>query len=119
MRVSLDVELKAHRDVLIVRLTGELDHHTADDVRRQIDQELDNDRYPHVILNLGGLTFMDSSGLGVILGRYKRINEHNGTLVVCQLHPPIKKLFKLSGMFKIVNEYRREEDALRDLGVTL
>ena len=117
--MSLHIELKTFRDVLLVRLSGELDHHTADEVRQEIDQQLEKHRNPHIILNLAGLTFMDSSGLGVILGRYKRINEHGGTLAVCSLHPSVRKLFELSGLFKIVSEYNREEEALGALGVTL
>lgn len=117
--MSLNIEMKKLRDVLLVRLSGELDHHTADGVRQRIDHELEKDRYPHVIINLKELTFMDSSGLGVIIGRYKRINEQEGTLAVCSLHPSIRKLFELSGMFKIISAYEREEEALDELGVTL
>lgn len=117
--MSLQIELKPHRNVLLVRLFGELDHHTAEEVRTRIDEELEKDHYPHVVLNLSELTFMDSSGLGVILGRYKRINEQGGTLSVCSLHPSVQKLFELSGMFKIVSVYDREREALGELGVTL
>lgn len=105
--------------MLVVRLCGELDHHTADGVRQHIDRELEKDHYLHVILNFAELSFMDSSGLGVILGRYKRINERGGTLAVCSLHPSIRKLFELSGMFKIITAYKREEDALGTHGVTV
>lgn len=115
--MGLEIELKSYRDVLLVRLFGELDHHTAENVRQEIDRELEKDRYPHVVLNLAELTFMDSSGLGVFLGRYKKINEYGGTLAVCSLHPSIRRLFDLSGMFNIITEYEHEEDALGERGV--
>src|SRR5699024_1266805 len=112
LELSLQIEMNPYREVLVVRLHGELDHHTAEGVRQQIDQELQKDHYSHIILNFAELSFMDSSGLGVILGRYKRINEKGGTLAVCSLHPSVRKLFELSGMFKIITAYQREEDAL-------
>lgn len=117
--MGLNIEMKKHKDVLLVRLRGELDHHTAEDVRQRIDRELHQGRYAHVVLNLAELSFMDSSGLGVILGRYKQINEQGGTLAVCSLHASIRKLFELSGMFKIVSAYEREEEALGVFGVAL
>ena len=56
----------------------------------------------HIVLNLEHLTFMDSSGLGVILGRYKQIKQVNGEMVVCAISPPIQRLFDMSGLFKII-----------------
>lgn len=117
--MHLNIELKPHRDVLVVRIGGELDHHTADDVRNRLDEALTKDSYPHVVLNFKDLTFMDSSGLGVILGRYKRINQHGGTMSVCSLPESVQKLFELSGMFKIVSVYDEETAALDSWGVTL
>lgn len=117
--MGLDIEIKKLKDVLLVRLCGELDHHTAEGVRQRIDQELQQELYPHVVLNLAELSFMDSSGLGVILGRYKQINERGGTLAVCSVNDSVRKLFELSGMFKIISAYEREEEALGVLGVAL
>ena len=56
----------------------------------------------HIILNLEQLSFMDSSGLGVILGRYKQIKQVHGEMVVCAISPPIQRLFDMSGLFKII-----------------
>ena len=70
----------------------------------------------HIILNLEHLSFMDSSGLGVILGRYKQIKQLNGEMVVCAISPPIQRLFDLSGLFKIITLEPTEEYALQRLG---
>ncbi|WP_025698439.1 anti-sigma factor antagonist, partial [Paenibacillus forsythiae] len=67
------VQLEHHRGVLVVRLTGELDHHAADFVRMDLDEAILRKQVEHLVLNLKDLQFMDSSGLGVILGRYKLI----------------------------------------------
>lgn len=60
---------------------------------------------------------MDSSGLGVILGRYKQIKEKKGEMVVCAISPTIKRLFEMSGLFKIIKLELSEENALQRLGV--
>ena len=61
--------------MLCIRLFGELDHHSADELRNQAVQAIEKYDIRHIILNLEHLSFMDSSGLGVILGRYKQIKH--------------------------------------------
>ena len=62
--MGLSVEVTDARHVLVVRLTGELDHHTAEKVRNRIDEKLMSGSYVNLVFNLSGLTFMDSSGIG-------------------------------------------------------
>lgn len=63
--------------------------------------EMEKNDILHLVLNLEKLTFMDSSGLGVILGRYKQIKLKKGEMVVCSISPPVKRLFELSGLLKL------------------
>lgn len=104
-------------NVLIVRLSGELDHHTAEILRDEWKRMIYEHGVDHVILNLGDVTFMDSSGLGVILGRYKEIMQLGGEVVVCSIAPSIKRLFEMSGLFKIIRLESNESLALEALGV--
>ncbi|EGL82492.1 anti-sigma-factor antagonist [Caldalkalibacillus thermarum TA2.A1] len=115
--MALQVEFTTREDVLIIRLAGELDHHTAEQLRRQAEQKLNEQEVRHILLNLEDLTFMDSSGLGVILGRYKQISQQGGQMIVCAISPTIYRLFELSGMFKILKFVDSEEQALKTLGV--
>jgi stage II sporulation protein AA (anti-sigma F factor antagonist) len=114
--VSLNIELEVKQDVLCVRLSGELDHHFADELRNQTVNAIESYHIRHIILNLEQLSFMDSSGLGVILGRYKQIKQLNGEMVVCAISPPIQRLFDMSGLFKIIRLEPTEEYALQRLG---
>lgn len=116
MSLQINLEFK-DKNVLVVRLSGELDHHTADDVREQVSDAIETKQIRYVILNLESLKFMDSSGLGVILGRYKQIKQYNGELIVCAVSPPIERLFNMSGLFKIIRQEPTEIDALHRLGV--
>lgn len=115
--MNLQVELEHHRRVLIVRLRGELDHHTAEVVRSKMDEAIQRGRSEHLILSLEHMTFMDSSGLGVILGRYKQIKAHGGKMVVCHVNPSVHRLFELSGLFKILPIYETERNAISELEV--
>lgn len=115
--MNLQVELEHQRNVLITRLRGELDHHTAELVRIQLDEAIQRKQVNHVVLSLRDLTFMDSSGLGVILGRYKQIKGRGGKMAVCDMNPAVRRLFELSGLFKIVHVYDNERKALNGLEV--
>ncbi|ALA51030.1 anti-sigma F factor antagonist [Shouchella clausii] len=113
MNLKIGLEQKEH--VLLVRLEGELDHHSAKELRSQIEARLEN--IQHIVLNLAELSFMDSSGLGVILGRYKQIKANGGEMVVCAISPTIERLFEMSGLFKIIRLEESERFALQKLGV--
>lgn len=112
-RLTLEMELR--RRTLIVRLTGELDHHTADLLRSTVEAELDKEVASSVLLSLSGLSFMDSSGLGVILGRYRRLNQMGGKMAACCLNPQVQRIFELSGLTRVISVYDTEEAALSQL----
>lgn len=115
--MSLNIDLEVKNDVLCIRLVGELDHHTAEDLRNLATNAIEKHQIRHILLNLEHLSFMDSSGLGVILGRYKQIKQLHGEMVVCAISPAIERLFDLSGLFKIMRLEPTEEFALQSLGV--
>ena len=115
MSLTIDMEIKG--DVLCIRLEGELDHHTAEQLKERATAAMESKVIKHLVLNLESLTFMDSSGLGVILGRYKQIKQQKGKMVVCAISPSIKRLFEISGLFKIIQLEPSESSALQRLGV--
>jgi stage II sporulation protein AA (anti-sigma F factor antagonist) len=115
--VSLVMDFEVKQDVLIIRLSGELDHHTAEELREKVTNTLESESVRHIVFNLEHLTFMDSSGLGVILGRYKQIKNLGGKMIVCSISPTVKRLFEMSGLFKIVRLENNEQFALKTLGV--
>ncbi|MDE5412049.1 MAG: anti-sigma F factor antagonist [Bacillaceae bacterium] len=115
--MSLIIDLEQRGSVLLVRLEGELDHHTAEQLRTQVERQLEDQDLKHIVLNLEQLSFMDSSGLGVILGRYKQVKNNGGEMVVCAISPAVKRLFEMSGLFKIVRLEESEQFALQTLGV--
>lgn len=98
--------------VLVVRLEGELDVCGATELRAAVDEALDATGAKHILLNMQGVTFIDSSGLGVILGRYRHIAQLGGKLLVVHLEPQVQRIFELAGLMKILTVYQSENQAL-------
>lgn len=99
------LSVERHKNNLLVELKGELDHHTTENARQKIDQQYAEYKLKNIVLDLRGLTFMDSSGIGLIMGRYKNCIEKGGTVVVVSDNAYVEKIFKMSGLQKIINVY--------------
>lgn len=97
---------------LVTRLTGELDLVAAAEFRKLADDLLDRRKIRHLVVNLERVTFLDSSFLGALLGRYKRLHMQGGRMVLVATPPAVRPALEASGMFKILAEYRSESDAL-------
>ena len=100
------VMYEVRNDVLVVRVGGEIDHHSAVSVRTGIDEKLSAERPLKVYLELSGVDFMDSSGLGLIMGRYALVKRYGGTLAVLDPSPAVLKIMKLAGMERMVSILR-------------
>jgi len=111
----LRIETERIDDTLLARIEGELDMTTAGSFREEIDRFIDaRDGVKHLVLGLSRLTFVDSSGLGAILGRYRRISERGGRMVAAGVPAHISKLLSLSGLQRIIRTYDCEAEALRN-----
>ncbi|MBR6816913.1 MAG: anti-sigma factor antagonist [Clostridia bacterium] len=88
---------------LCIALEGELDHHNAPALRRKLDAALDRSR-SGLILDFSRVTLMDSSGIGLLIGRYKRAKDRGGKLYVQNVSPHIDKLFRMSGLYSIIEK---------------
>jgi stage II sporulation protein AA (anti-sigma F factor antagonist) len=113
--VNLELETKRDQRFLVAVLTGELDHHSAETVRGALDLELEVHHDTWLILDLGGLTFMDSSGLGVILGRYRKIRSLGGEMAIVNIPHPLEKVVQIAGLQKIMHIYHSSNEALHDM----
>lgn len=111
----MQVQLIRRSKNLIVRLKGELDHHTAGIFRRSVGKELEKEINQNLILNVANLTFMDSSGIGVILGRYKQVKDRGGRVAICGLDKHHQKILQLGGLLRIIPVYSDENKALDSL----
>ncbi len=111
----MNLRVDKTEDTLIIKLIGELDHHSADEVRIKIDDKIERDNIKKVIMDFSKVTFMDSSGIGVVVGRFKKVSAQGGRLCIAGLREGVYKVFELSGLFKIINCYKDVEEALKNI----
>lgn len=109
----MEMFFNSQKKALIVNLKTELDHHTAKDMRKTIDLYFADTKANHIIFDLSGLSFMDSSGIGLIMGRYKFISPVGGKIVLAGVNEETDKLLKLSGIYKIAFRASDVNDALK------
>ena len=100
------------KTLLVEILSRELDHHISREVKLEIDYILMKNKIDYIIFYFQYVSFMDSSGIGVIIGRYKKIVNHGGRISVINMNNRLKKVFNLSGMNKIISIYDSFEDAI-------
>jgi stage II sporulation protein AB (anti-sigma F factor) len=113
---SLELEREVRGAHLIVRAAGELDLHTADEFRRRLDAWLTETRARCLIVNLRRVTFIDSTGLGAILGRWRRLRAERGTMALVQPAAPARTMLDLAGLGRVLAIFPSEQRALEVLG---
>lgn len=98
---------------LIVRVVGELDHHSAADIRERTDDKVTADHIKTLIFDFSGLTFMDSSGIGVVIGRYKLMKNLGGSIRLISSNRAVDKILELSGIAKLIPVCQTVEQAMK------
>ncbi|MEG0894223.1 MAG: anti-sigma factor antagonist [Oscillospiraceae bacterium] len=93
--------LQNEDDTMFAFLSGELDHHMAKQIREEIDSEVVRLGINLLYLDFKDVTFMDSSGIGLVMGRYKLLNSLNGEVKIVNCSSQIKKVMRLAGLDKI------------------
>lgn len=96
------LEMSEEGDELCVCLSGEIDHHSAVWVRAEIDERISLCRPKRTVLELSGIDFMDSSGLGLIMGRYAKMKAMGGELIIRRPGERMLKIMRLAGLERIV-----------------
>ncbi|HEX3032706.1 MAG TPA: anti-sigma factor antagonist [Bacillota bacterium] len=111
--VILKLGLEMTGNILVARVAGELDMRVTPEFRDRLDTALENEMAGKLLLNLSEVSFIDSSGLGAILGRYKRLTQVGGKLAIAAPQPQVKRILELSGILRIMNCYATEKEGLK------
>ncbi len=98
---KMNASIEVSGELVIAYLSGELDHHTVKEIRERLDAVLSVNKPRHLILDYKNVTFMDSSGIGLVMGRYRTMQSFKGTLEVRNVSRQTKKLFELAGIGSI------------------
>ena len=107
----MSIRINDDGSVITVKLEGELDHHTAKPLRESIDNYINIYMPKKVILDFLNLEFMDSSGIGFIMGRYKLLSETGGNLYIKNMSDNLKRVMKIAGLEKLsINVAEEKKD---------
>lgn len=98
----MNINFKREQNTLIAQIEGEIDHHVACDLNKQIDSELLVNGTKHLIFDMSKVPFMDSSGIAVVLGRYKKVNTLGGKCIVSNLNKQARKLLEMTNMAQFI-----------------
>ena len=104
------MEYQVQENCLTIYLPAEVDHHNAEEMKRKADKLIDRNHIKYVIFDFENTDFMDSSGIGVIMGRYKTISLIGGEVWAVHTNARIRKILTLSGVTKIMQIYEEEEE---------
>jgi len=98
----VEVIFRISEDILIACIKGDLDHHSAMPMRQAIDKSMKAFGCRHLVIDFSGVEFMDSSGIGVVLGRYKKLSKSGGKLYISGCTQYTERLLDMAGVFSIV-----------------
>ncbi len=98
-------------DRCLVALSGELDHCCAQKVRRELDALIADPGVRWLILDFRDVPLMDSSGIGVILGRYRQMRERGGQVGVVRMNSHVRRIFRMSGLDRVIHHLDKQEAA--------
>ena len=98
----MEIRIESIGTTLVVKLSGEIDQSCAEEIRSDIDREITLRHVQNLILDFAAVEFMDSSGLGMIIGRYKQMKARGGKTMIIRAKPQVDKILSLSGLKKII-----------------
>jgi anti-sigma B factor antagonist len=113
----LDIKVNVREsegDAYVVELGGEIDVYTSPKVKDAITELIDQGHY-NLVINLEKVRYIDSTGLGVLIGGLKRVREHGGSVSLVCTNPQIRKIFDITGLVKIFGIYEDEAEAQKAL----
>ena len=99
---ALAVSCKSGQRILTAALSGELDHHGARQVMEELDRQIELELPRQLVVDMGGVTFMDSSGIAVLLRAYRRMAQLEGNMTVTNVPDQAERVFRAAGLHRII-----------------
>ena len=112
---DMKVDFVRKGSALIVQLQGEIDHHAAAEIRTKVDTYITGSNVEVLIMDFSNIHFMDSSGIGMVMGRYQNMKRLGGSFCIVGVQQGIKRILEMSGLLGFVPVYETQEDFLEGL----
>jgi len=100
------------KDVHILRLEGYVDAHTFAEFEEELTRLTDKEGQFNLLLDLEKLTYINSTGLGLLMATFRQVRQHNGDLVIAKMSDKITNIFNLLGFSRLIHTYPSEQEAL-------
>ena len=98
----MEIKNIGEKRTILIKVQGELDHHMASRIKEEADKKMCSSNAVNVIFDLSDMTFMDSAGIGVMMGRYKKARTLGGKTAVYGTNAQTLRIIKMSGMDKVI-----------------
>ena len=116
--MNKEIKLGTTNDALIVKFIGDVDNIVCPSYKNKLETIIDENKYKKVIMDFTNVTFIDSSGLGLILGRYNQLKKYKGNLYMTGVNKQVEKIFNIAGIWTIMDKYDSLEQALKTVGAS-
>lgn len=101
--------------VMIYYMPKELDHYSAESIKRKSESAFDKEEINYLIFDFKDTVFMDSSGIGLMTGRFRRVHDKGGRVYVVNVSTGIDKVLKMSGIYRIIGKRDSKEDIIKEM----
>lgn len=98
----MEIRSRIYNGIMYVTMSGELDESNASYSKATLDDLFLNENFNQVIIDLSELSFMDSTGVGILIGRYKRLKQKNIPIYICNPSKHAEKIFNMTGLYNIM-----------------
>ena len=102
-------------EILIVHLPDELDHHTAEEIKKSTDDLFARKRIRDIIFDYSDTNFMDSSGIGLIMGRYREVRYLKGNVYLVNISGKMERVLSISGLYRVAKKKDTIDNAIEDI----
>ena len=107
----MEIAFKKKNKTILIRVVGEIDHHTAKELRIKTENALIQMGGTNILFDFSNVTFMDSSGIGMLIGRYKQVQALGGRTGILSANKTVKEIIKLSGLNQLLPLFETMQDA--------
>ena len=108
----MEVIFNVSGNVLIAELLGELDHLAAAQIRGDIDAAMESHAVKYLVFDFSKVRYMDSSGIGMVLGRYRKMNETDGAIAIVSCSAAVRNILNMAGIFSLMDYMDTKEEAI-------
>lgn len=108
----MELHFRKKNKTIIIFISGEIDHHTAKELRQKTETICSEMPVRNIIFDFKQVTFMDSSGIGMLIGRYKELQVFGGRIAIAEANPKIREIILLSGLKQILPLFHTLEEAI-------